>query len=257
VSKSNIVAIIPAAGRGSRLAPFPCPKELFPVGYQKINIKGEIQNRPKVVSQYLVEDLAKAGAQRIFFILGEGKSDIMRYYGDGQRFGTNISYLYQEELRGMPNAIDLFRPWADDVTVLFGMPDTIVEPHNSYQQLLAFHNAEKADLTLGLFRTNNPTKFGMVDIDESNNVTYTIDKPLKSNLQYMWGTACWSQGFTKLLGEFLSKASFNGNETVLGDVFNYALEKKLTVKGLVFENGKYIDIGTTDELNQALKQFHL
>ena len=28
------------------------------------------------------------------------------------RFDTNISYLYQEELRGMPYAIDIARPWA-------------------------------------------------------------------------------------------------------------------------------------------------
>ena len=97
----NIVAIIPAAGIGSRLSPFPCPKELFPVGYQDIEINGQLEKRPKVVSQYLLENLVSAGADRVFIILGDGKSDIMRYYGDGQRFGTNITYLYQEELNGM------------------------------------------------------------------------------------------------------------------------------------------------------------
>lgn len=80
-----------------RLFPYPCPKELFPIGYQDIRIGKQKEDRPKVISQYLVENLVAAGTERIFVILGEGKSDIMRYYGDGKRFGTNIVYLYQEE----------------------------------------------------------------------------------------------------------------------------------------------------------------
>lgn len=255
--KSNIVAIVPAAGRGSRLAPFPCPKELFPVGYQDININGKKEKRPKVVSQYLIENMVSAGANRVFIILGVDKSDIMTYYGDGKRFGTNISYLYQEKLHGMPSAIDLARPWTNNDTVLFGMPDTIIEPKDAFQQLLAYHKSEDAMLTLGLFPTSNPSKFGMVDVDEDGNVVYTIDKPKETQLKNMWGCACWSPEFSELLDKYLQEKGYKGIEIVLGDVFNYALAKKLNVKALVFDQGKYMDIGTTTELDDALKQFHL
>jgi glucose-1-phosphate thymidylyltransferase len=257
MNKKKVVAIIPAAGKGSRLSPFPCPKELFPVGYQDIDINGQVEKRPKVVSQYLLENLVSAGADRIFIILGDGKSDIMRYYGDGQRFGTNITYLYQENLNGMPSAIDLARYWLKDDTVLFGMPDTIIEPRNAFETLLDYHKDQDAVLTLGLFPTDNPGKFGMVDIDSEGNVIFTVDKPKETNLTDMWGCACWSPEFTLLIEDFLSKNKYDGKEIVLGDVFDYALKLKLKVKGLVFDEGKYIDIGTTNELNQALKQFHL
>jgi len=253
----NIVAIIPAAGIGSRLSPFPCPKELFPVGFQDIEINGQLENRPKVVSQYLVENLVAAGVNRIFIILGDGKSDIMSYYGDGKRFGTNITYLYQEELQGMPSAIDLARFWIKDDTVLFGMPDTIIEPRNTFETLLDYHNDQDALLTLGLFPTDTPSKFGMVDMDSNGNVIYTIDKPSETDLTNTWGCACWSPEFTVLLEGFLNKNKYQGKEIVLGDVFNYVLEMKLKVKGLILDEGKYIDIGTTSELKQALKQFHL
>lgn len=86
-ARERIVGIIPAAGKGTRLAPFPCPKELFPVGYQDYEVKGRIERRPRVVSQYLFEELVLAGAQQIFIVPGEGKHDIARYYGDGRRFG--------------------------------------------------------------------------------------------------------------------------------------------------------------------------
>lgn len=253
----KIAAIIPAAGRGSRLFPFPCPKELFPVGYQDLDIGGVKEKRPKVVSQYLLEHIVSAGATRIFMILGDGKWDLMRYYGDGSRFGTNVSYLFQEELHGMPYAIDLARPWLDGQTVLFGMPDTIIEPDDCFARLLLFHQERAADLTLALFPTDNPSKFGMVEIDQDANVIRTIDKPKASNLRLMWGACCWSPRFTALIGEYLCREEFDGKEVVLGDIFNFALDLKLSVKGLTFEGGKYIDIGTTAELNSALKQFSL
>lgn len=254
---SKIAAIIPAAGRGSRLLPFPCPKELFPVGYQDVVIDGKVEKRPKVVSQYLLEHLVEAGARRIFIILGDGKFDIMRYFGDGSRFSADFSYLFQEQLRGMPSAIDLARPWLNGETVLFGMPDTIIEPNDCFHRLLADHNETAADLTLALFPTDNPSKFGMVGIDATGTVTHTVDKPAATDLKWMWGAACWSPAFTELLGCYLAEAGYDGREIVLGDVFNRALELRMRVRGLPFAEGKYIDIGTTTELNSALRRFNL
>ena len=86
MTASNIVGIIPAAGKGTRLSPYPCPKELFPIGYQDFEINGVVQKRPKVISQYLVENIINAGAKRLFIVLGDDKEDIMKYYGDGKSF---------------------------------------------------------------------------------------------------------------------------------------------------------------------------
>ena len=227
------------------------------MGYQEVEIKGQLQKRPKVVSQYLIEDLVQAGTDRVFLILGEGKSDIMSYYGDGRRFGANFAYLFQEKLNGMPNALALAQPWIDDATVLFGMPDTIIEPKNVFLNLLNDHLESSADLTLGLFPTSTPGKFGMVECDPDGTVVQTIDKPEETTLTLMWGCACWSLKFTQLLGRYVESVADSGGEAVLGDVFNLALQEGLSVRGCEFEDGQYIDIGTSDELDIALKQFHL
>ncbi|MBF0624570.1 MAG: nucleotidyltransferase family protein [Magnetococcales bacterium] len=251
------VAIIPAAGKGSRLAPFPCPKELFPVGYQDYLVDGVAQQRPKVVSQYLVENLIGAGVKRIFLIVGDDKWDIMRYFGDGTRFGIRIAYLYQERLTGMPGALDLVRPWIDGHTVLFGMPDTIIEPRNAFEYLLEFHRHQNASLTLGLFPTDNPQKGGMVDWDAAGNVLFTVDKPRETHLTHTWGCACWGPDFTRLMGAYLQTNPYRGKEIVLGDVFNEALRLGMTVKATPFPGGRYLDIGTANELDLAIKTFHL
>lgn len=256
-SIKNIVGLIPAAGKGSRLAPFPCPKELFPVGYQDYLVNGVMQRRPKVISQYLIEHIIEAGAKKVLIIISEGKGDIMKYYNDGSLFAVDIAYLYQEELNGMPNALNLAYSWIGDSTVMFGMPDTIIEPDTVFQDLLSEHELNQSELTLGLFPTIYPSKFGMVSIDHENNVLFTIDKPNESDLQYMWGCAIWSPAFTKLLADFVISRNGNTIENVLGDVFNLAIERKMKVKGFVAKDGKYIDIGTSNELDSALKKFHL
>lgn len=252
----NVIGIIPAAGQGRRLYPFPCPKELFPVGYGDFVVDGRRVKRPKVVSQYLVDQMVEAGAERLFIVIGDGKHDICRYYGSGETFGVDIAYLYQTRLAGMPYAIDLAQPWIGDATILFGMPDTIIEPRDAYRRLLEFYRRTDAELAIGLFATSTPSKFGMVRVRENGDVVETVDKPAQTDLRHMWGNACWGKRFTDLIRAHLARGPFP-KEVVLGDIFNLALEQRLRFKGLVFEEGRYIDIGTTEELDDALRLFHL
>lgn len=252
----DVVGLIPAAGKGSRLAPFPCPKELFPVGYQDYELGGKVERRPKVISQYLFEQLTAAGAKRLFIILGEGKHDIMRYYGAGRRFDADVAYLYQDILRGMPFALDLAYPWLRGELVIFGMPDTIVEPKDAFVQLVDHHRATDADLTLGIFDTKTPWKLSPVRMDEEGRVIDNIDKPQETDLRNTWGICCWGPRFTELMHEYLLSATGDA-EVVMSEVFNEALRQDLSVRGLHFASGRYMDIGTTQELDSALRKFHL
>lgn len=254
---SKIIGLIPAAGRGKRVAPLPCSKELFPIGFfMDTNAKGEIQPAPKAVGSYILERMAVAGINIVFIVLGEGKWDIPSYFGDGSRFNTKIAYLFQENLWGMPYALNLIRPWLrDDSTVLFGMPDTIWTPQNAFQQLLDAHHKTLADLTLGLFPTKTPERFGMVEFNNEGQLLYVIDKPTQTNLRYMWGIGCWGLKFAEFMDETLQKLSHSHQEIVLGDIFQAALDAGLNIRVLPFENGEYIDIGTPENLVYAANRF--
>lgn len=251
--RADVVGIIPAAGAGTRLAPYPNAKELFPIGYQLVKVNDKMVKRPKVISQYLVENMMRAGVSKVFFVIGQGKHDLVDYYGSGEELGAHISYLYQRHLKGMPYAIDLATPWLDSgATVVMGMPDTVIEPPDAIRQLLSSHMASQADLTLGLFHTDQPRKFGMVAIDDNLNIIEHIDKPQETDLEWLWGLACWGPRFTALLHMTLRDHSADGHEVVLGDVFDSALAHGYNVKGFPFEQGRYIDIGTYDDLRHAL-----
>jgi len=112
--------IIPAAGVGSRIQPLAFSKELLPVGSR---LDGETE-RPRAVSEYLVERMILGGADRICFVISPGKSDILEYYG-GEAFTADICYAVQPKPAGLCDAIFRALPMIhDSEQVLIGLPDT-------------------------------------------------------------------------------------------------------------------------------------
>ncbi len=252
MSGERMMGIVPAGGRGTRLAPYPGPKELFPVGWQPYQINGEVHRRPKVVSQYVLESMAQAGVRHVLMIVGEHKYDLLRYYAGGDRVGLHLSYLYQDEPLGMMHAIDLAYPWTRDARLLFGMPDTITHPPDAFERLLHAHRLHGADLTLGLFETVRPWKFGMVDMDAAGRIVAHVDKPRETALRHMWGMAVWEPSFTELIHEVSARPAEPGRrEPVLGDAIDEALARGYHVRGHAFPDGFYVDIGTYDEILEA------
>ena len=251
----EIVGLIPAAGAARRVSPLPGSKELFPIGFREIPVNGHVQIRPKVVSQYLLDNMFRAGARKVWMVLGKHKSDIMHYYGDGSDFGGHIAYLLMDKLWGMPYTLDQAWPWLNHDTVLFGMPDTIFTPVDAFEQLLDDHNRSGADVTLGVFPTDQPHKLCVVDLDESGRVLYMVDKSAETHLRQAWGCACWSPSFTEFMHQYLSALPLGDREVVLADVFRAAMEEGLALHGVLFEEGEYIDIGTPDDLAAAIRRF--
>ncbi|MGE5083655.1 MAG: nucleotidyltransferase family protein, partial [Acidobacteriota bacterium] len=58
---SEVWGIVPAAGLGSRIQPLAFSKELLPVGCRM----EDQRQRPRAVSEYLIERMIAAGATRI------------------------------------------------------------------------------------------------------------------------------------------------------------------------------------------------
>src|SRR5919109_1456104 len=92
--------IVPAAGQGSRIQPLAFSKELLPVGSRR---DGE-RERPRAVSEYLVERLVLGGADNVCIVISPGKSDILEYYG-GEVFSARVFYAVQPRPAGLCDAI--------------------------------------------------------------------------------------------------------------------------------------------------------
>ena len=88
--------IIPAAGAGSRIQPLAFSKELLPVG-SRIE---DGQERPRAVSEFLVERMIRAGADKLCFVVSPCKTDILEYFGS-RLWGADIAYVVQPSPGGL------------------------------------------------------------------------------------------------------------------------------------------------------------
>lgn len=169
--------IIPAAGVGSRIQPLAFSKELLPVGSR---IEGEVE-RPRAVSEYLIERMIRGGADKLCFVISPGKSDILGYYGAGVD-GAHITYVVQPKPAGLCDAVFRaipFIPPEEDVVV--GLPDTIWFPQQGIAHLPG------GVLSFLLFPVARPEFFDAVLTDASGAVEQIEVKKQGASSRWIWG----------------------------------------------------------------------
>ncbi len=145
--------IIPAAGQGTRIQPLAFSKELLPIG-SRVDERGV--ERPRAVSEYLVERMVRGGADKICFVISPWKSDILQYYG-GSLGDTAFAYVVQNHATGLCDAIFRALPLiGPDEPVLLGLPDTVWFPADALAAL------PDDRLTFLLFPVTQPSLFDAV-----------------------------------------------------------------------------------------------
>jgi len=169
--------IIPAAGNGTRIQPLAFSKELLPVGSRF----DDGTERPRAVSEFLIERMLQAGADKICFVISRWKFDILQYYG-GEIGNAAIAYAVQPEPRGLCDAIFRAIPFVDPAEpVLVGLPDTIWLPEDAFARLpgdrLAF-------LTFPVAR---PELFDAVVSDGDGQVREIQVKQEGAQSNWVWG----------------------------------------------------------------------
>ncbi len=169
--------IVPAAGNGTRIQPLAFSKELLPVGSR---FDGDTE-RPRAVSEYLLERMLRAGADRICFVISPGKSDILQYYG-ARIEGAAIVYVVQPEARGLCDAIFCALPLiGPEESVLVGLPDTVWLPEDG---LAALPNDKLAFLTFPVAR---PEFFDAVATDRDGRIRQIQVKTPGASSRWIWG----------------------------------------------------------------------
>lgn len=263
----RLVGLLPAGGRGTRISPLPMSKELFPIGFQSWPHRAGL--RPKVACQYLLDNMHQAGITTAFVILRPGKWDIPNYLGDGAFLGMNLAYLTVHVPFGVPFSLNQAYPFIRDATVAIGFPDILIQPNDAYSQLLARLDQTNADVVLGLFPTDQPEKVGVVDYEpDTGHVLGIFEKSTLTHLRYMWAIALWQPTFTEFLHEFIQGKLHQligkqapqtlpeippYTEIPIGDVIQAAIDAGLHVNSHPFETGSYLDIGTPENLQTAIR----
>ena len=156
--------IILHGGHGTRLRPLTHtgPKQLLPIA-----------NKP--MSQYCLESISDTGITDIAIIIGGvGSNKVREFYGNGSKFGVNITYIHQDEPKGIAHAISLCKEFVNGEKFLVFLGDNIIQKSIS-DYVTNFKNST-FDATILLCEVDNPSRFGIADV-ENQKILKITEKP--------------------------------------------------------------------------------
>ena len=232
--------IVPAAGKGSRIQPLAFSKELLPVG-SRLDAGTE---RPCAVSEYLLERMVLAGADKICFVISPGKSDIMEYFGASYA-GAAIAYVVQPQPAGLCDALFRAAPLiSGDESVAVGLPDTIWFPDHALGDLA------NDRLSLLLFPVKNPEVFDAVSTDADGRVQTIEVKASRPRSHWIWGAFKMPGGTLHALHRLWRKRAEKD------EYFGTLINAYLADGGLahaVKAGTAYVDVGTLGGYRAAIQ----
>lgn len=238
-----MLGVIPAAGTGARIQPLAFSKELLPVGTR---IEGAIE-RPRAVSEFLVERLIAAGVDRLCFVISSGKSDIVAYYG-GNVEGVPVCYAVQPSPSGLCDALFCALPFArPDETIVVGLPDTIWFPKEALRAL------PDDRLSFLLFPVRQPHLFDAIVLDEAGQVLDVQVKNPHPTSTWIWGAFKGPAAvFEELRRLWVQR---NRQDQYVGTLVNQFLAQGGHAAG-VRAGTSYVDVGTLHGYREALSLLH-
>ena len=227
-------ALILAAGQGTRLRPvtLTMPKSLVPVA-----------NRWLI--SYAIDALKKAGLIDIGIVVNSLDSPIVANLGDGGGLGVDISYIVQDEQRGLAHATALCQEF------VAGEPFTVFLGDNIFQDkmtgLLTSFAASDNEAAVVLGKVPDPTRFGIAEI-ENGHILRVVEKPQKppSNL-----AIAGVYLFRPSIFEAIKRIKPSGrNELEITDAIQVLISDGKPVASYEL-NGWWIDAGKPDAIIMA------
>jgi len=223
--RSNLVVIM-AGGLGSRLSPETdeCPKPLLKIG-----------NKP--ILEHIIESAKQDGFNTFLLAVYHLGHMIESYFGNGSKWGVEISYIREKSPLGTAGALSLLdvKP-VDPILVLNG--DVITDVNLS--KMLDFHESNSAAGTMAVKLNEFVSPFGVVKTSGIDIIGYE-EKPVIRDAV--------NAGVYILNPEVIELLRPDEKQD-MPSIFSLAMKaNKKTIVFPIHEN--WIDVGTPEKLNQV------
>ena len=220
-------------GEGTRLRPltFGRPKPCIPI----VN---------KTSIQHLVSHLSNLGFNDVVITLGYMSDAIEKALGDGSLFGVNVTYVHEKTKLGTAGSVKNAQKFLEEQPFLVVGGDHVVDLN-----LLEFyreHLTNESITTIGLISIDDPTEYGIAEIDAHYQIKRFKEKPspgeIFSNLASTGMYVCNPEVFDHIpTGE---KFDFARN------LFPELMEKGYVLKAWL-ARGNWSDVGSPQSLREA------
>lgn len=220
-------AIILAGGKGTRLKPYTTvfPKPLMPIN-------------DKPILEIVIKQLKSQGFDEIILAVGHLSELIMAFFGDGSKFDIKIKYSKEDTPLGTVGGLGLIK---DELNETFLIMNGDVLTTLNFLDLVNYHKRNGAIATVALNKRNVHIDFGVVKLDNGNNIVDYIEKP---NIDYLvsMGVYVFDQRVLENIrpNEYLD----------FPNLVKKLIHKGEKVMGYSFD-GYWLDIGRPDDYERA------
>lgn len=187
---NHYAAVIQAGGKGTRLRSL--TKDKIPKPLLMLNGKPMIQ--------WQIENLKAWGVLQIVIIVGHLGEKIKECFGDGAKFGVEISYIEEAVPLGSAGALyDLKDRWGDrDFLLVFG--DVMFDV--DLESMVRFHEGHGGDATLLVHPNSHPYDSDLTVMDKDCRI---VRFDSKEHTRNYWYDNCVNAGIYVLSGKLLRR----------------------------------------------------
>jgi len=158
-----VKGLLLAGGYGTRLRPltFSGNKHMLPIA-----------NEPMLF--YGLRDLAAVGLHEVAIVLGPMREGIREAVGDGRSFGLTVTYLVQEEPRGIADAVRRAREFVGGEPCVVYLGDNLLE--SGAAPLVQRFERGGYSAVIGAAPVDDPRRYGVVELD-GERIVSLAEKP--------------------------------------------------------------------------------
>lgn len=228
-------ALVLSGGKGTRLRPltFTCAKQLIPVA-----------NKP--ILGYVLDQVAATTIRKVGVITApETGRYVEDYVGDGSSWSLKVSYIPQEPL-GLAHAVKTAKRFLGQDSFVMCLGDNLTG--QGLNMFVKKFKSEHLDALIILKEVENPSSFGIAQLDEKGNIVHLVEKPKTpmGNLAII-GTYLFSNKIHQAIERI--KPSWRG-ELEITDAIEEMIRMGFSVKAEILASW-WLDTGKKDDILSA------
>ncbi|MHA1680671.1 MAG: bifunctional sugar-1-phosphate nucleotidylyltransferase/acetyltransferase [Promethearchaeota archaeon] len=231
-------AVLLVAGLGKRFYPFSHTrsKHMIPVA-----------GRPLL--EHTIVELRDAGINEVLLVVNYKREILMEYFGDGSRLGVKISYVVQDFSKGKGTGVaaGFARDFAGGDAILLTYGDLQYDSA-TIRELVKTYEEKKPDAILALLEIEDPSQYGVIELDEDGMVTRIVEKPKPGDSDSKL-TNIGIYVFSPLIFPAIDRTGISPRgEIELTDSIQILIDDGRRVLGHDIKSGWWRDIGRASDL---------